>query len=254
MFESTLEAQGLHDGDRRVGTLSAAALAHLGIGLAIVAVTASIVPPVHPPDPPPGPFAIVSMIPLGDVAPKPASAPKKGTDTAKPGRALAPRRVVPDVPPEVTPAALPTPESNAAPDGPELPGEGTQGDPNGSRFGIPGSTGDGDGDGVGVGSGDGTGVDPRELTGDMVRPVLLEKVSPSYPRVARQAGLGGRVTVRAVIAPDGSVESVEVFASTNPLFNDAAVDAVRKWRYRPALMNGRPVRVYFSVVVDFLVR
>ena len=75
-----------------------------------------------------------------------------------------------------------------------------------------------------------------------------------YPRVARQAGLGGRVTVRAVIAPDGSVESVEVFSSTNPLFNDAAVEAVRRWRYRPALMNGRPVRVYFSVVVNFLVR
>ena len=92
------------------------------------------------------------------------------------------------------------------------------------------------------------------MTGDMVRPVLLVKVDPSYPQVARRAGLGGRVTVRAVIAEDGSVESVELFASTNPLFNEAAVDAVRKWRYRPALMNGRPVRVYFSVVVDFLVR
>jgi len=251
MFESTLEAQGLNVGERRLGTLSAAALAHVGIGLAIVAVTALIVPPVHPPDPPPGPFAIVSMIPLGDVAPKPAAAPKRGTDTPKPGRALPPPPVAPEVPPETTPDALPAPESDAAPEGPDLPGDGTKGDPNGSRFGIPGSTGDGDGE---AGPGDGPGVDPLELTGDMVRPVLLEKVAPSYPRVARQAGLGGRVTVRAVIAPDGSVESVEVFLSTNPLFNDAAVEAVRKWRYRPALMNGRPVRVYFSVVVDFLVR
>jgi protein TonB len=251
MFESTLEAQGLNVGERRLGTLSAAALAHVGIGLAIVAVTALIVPPVHPPDPPPGPFAIVSMIPLGDLTPHPAPAPKKGTDTAKPGRTLAPPRVIPDVPPEATPDTLPTPESNPVPEGPDLPGEGTPGDPNGSRFGIPGGTGDGDGE---AGPGDGPGVDPLELTGDMVRPVLLEKVSPAYPRVARQAGLGGRVTVRAVIAPDGSVESVEVFSSTNPLFNDAAVEAVRRWRYRPALMNGKPVRVYFSVVVDFLVR
>ena len=249
MFESTLEAQGLNVGERRLGTLSAAALAHVGIGLAIVAVTALIVPPVHPPDPSPAPFAIVSMIPLGDVTPRPAPAPKKGTDTPKPGRALAPPRVVPDVPPEATPDALPAPESDTAPEGPDVPGEGTQGDPNGSRFGILGGTGDDE-----TGPGDGPRVDPLELTGDMVRPVLLEKVSPSYPRVARQAGLGGRVTVRAVIAPDGSVESVEVFSSTNPLFNEAAVEAVRKWRYRPALMNGRPVRVYFSVVVDFLVR
>jgi len=249
MFESTLEAQGLSDGGRRFGTLSAAALAHVGIGLAIVAVTALIVPPVHPPDPPPAPFAIVSMIPLGDVSPKPAPAPKKGTDTAKPGRALAPPRVVPDVPPEATPDSLPSIAPDTAPDGGDRLGDGTPGDPNGSPFGFPGGTGDGD-----AGVGDGQGVDPLEMTGDMVRPVLLEKISPSYPQVARKAGLGGRVTVRAVIAPDGSVESVEVFASTNPLFNDAAVDAVRKWRYRPALMNGRPVRVYFSVVVDFLVR
>ena len=54
MFESTLEAQPLNDGQRRIGALSAAALAHVGIGLTIVAVTALIVPPVHPPEPPPG--------------------------------------------------------------------------------------------------------------------------------------------------------------------------------------------------------
>jgi protein TonB len=157
--------------------------------------------------------------------------------------------VVPDVPPEATPDSLPSIAPDTAPEGGDRPGEGTLGDPNGSPFGIPGGTGDSD-----AGVGDGQGDDPLDMTGDMVRPVLLEKISPSYPQVARKAGLGGRVTVRAVIAPDGSVESVEVFASTNPLFNEAAVDAVRRWRYRPALMNGRPVRVYFSVVVDFLVR
>ena len=93
-----------------------------------------------------------------------------------------------------------------------------------------------------------------DLTPEMIRPVLLVKVEPSYPQVARRAGLGGHVTLRAVIAEDGSVEAVAVFGSTNPLFDEAAVDAVSKWRYRPALMNGRPVRVYFSVVVNFLVR
>ena len=251
MFESTLEAQGLNAGDRRLGTLSAAALAHVGIGLAIVAVTALIVPKVDTPEPTYSVFTIASVIPLRDVAPRPAPAraPKKGTDTAKPGRTLAPPPLVRDVPPEATPDSLPATAPDTAPQGPEGPGEGTRGDPNGSPFGILGGAGDG-----GAGPGDGQGVDPLEMTGDMVRPVLLEKVSPSYPQTARRAGLGGRVTVRAVIAPDGSVESVEVLASTNPLFNEAAVDAVRKWRYRPALMNGRPVRVYFSVVVDFLVR
>ena len=249
MFESTQEAQGLHDGERRFGTLSAAALAHVGIGLAILAATALIVPPIHPPDPPPAPFAIITMIPLGDVTPKPAPAPKKGTDTAKPGRSLAPPRVAPDVPPEATPDPVPLTAFHTVPEGPEGPGDGTQGDPTGSPLGTLLGTGEGD-----AGPGDGPGGDPLEVTGDMVRPVLLEKFAPDYPRVARQAGLGGRVTVLAVIAPDGSVESVEVLSSTNRLFNEAAVEAVRKWRYRPALMNGRPVRVYFSVVVDFLVR
>jgi TonB family protein len=57
-----------------------------------------------------------------------------------------------------------------------------------------------------------------------------------------------------VIGLDGGVESAEVLASTNPLFDRAAADAVRKWRYRAATMNGAPVRVYFTVVVDFVVR
>jgi protein TonB len=88
----------------------------------------------------------------------------------------------------------------------------------------------------------------------MVRPLLLVKVEPSYPLAARRAGLSGRVTVSAVIGLEGGVESAEVLASSNPLFDQAALDAVRKWRYRPATMNGRPVRVFFTVVVDFVVR
>lgn len=251
MFESTLEAQPLNDGQRRIGALSAAALAHVGIGLTIVAVTALIVPPVHPPEPPPGPFAIVSLPPLNDLTDRPVEAPrpKKGNDAARPGRTVAPPPAVADVPPAATPDSLPPTASETAPDGPDIPGDGTPGDPDGSTTGIPGGTGDGFG-----GQGVEHGVDPLELTGDMVRPLLLVKVEPSYPQVARRAGLRGRVTLRAVVAEDGSVESVEVIASTNPLFSDAAVDAVRKWRYRPASMGGRPVRVTFSVVVDFLVR
>ena len=251
MFESTLEAQGLDVGERRLGTLSAAALAHVGIGLAIVTATALIVPAPRTPEPPIDPFTIVFRPPLDDPL-KPASsvpAPIKGNHPAKPGSALPPPPVVPDVPPAATPDTLPATEANSAPEGPDASGDGSAGDPNGSPYGIPGGTGDFE-QGAGVAGG----AAPVEVTGDMKRPVLLVRVEPSYPEVPRRAGLGGRVTLRAVIAEDGSVESVEVYASTNPLFDEAAVDAVRKWRYRPALMGGRPVRVYFSVVVDFLVR
>jgi protein TonB len=88
----------------------------------------------------------------------------------------------------------------------------------------------------------------------MVRPVLLTKVQPDYPKVARQARLEGKVTVQAVIGLDGSVESVEVMRSTSSLFEGAALDAVRQWKYRPATMGGQPVRVYFVVEVGFVLR
>ena len=251
MFESTLEAQALQEGERRLGTLSAAALAHVAICVAIVAVTALIVPPVHTPDAPSPVFIVIPRIPAVDVAPRPKLPPpsKKGTDAAIPERIVAPPRATPDAPPTTIPDPAPARPPDSAPPGPDLNGDGSRGDQNGSASGVDGATGLGE-----AGGGDGDAVGPVNLTPEMIRPVLLVKVEPPYPQAARRAGLGGRVTLRAVIAEDGTVESVAVFGSTNPLFDDAAVDAVSKWRYRPALMNGRPVRVYFSVVVNFIVR
>lgn len=253
MFESTLEAQALNEGERRLGPLSAAAAAHVAVGATIVAVTAIIVPPVqHPPEIPPIVLTIVSPIPKGDVTPGPVEVvrPKKGSDDAQPSQAIVPPRDTPPTPPVATPDPPPVAPTDGSLPGPDGPGHGAPGDPNGSPSGVPGGTGERDaGDG-----GEGGGLKPVEITGEMVRPVVLVKGDPVYPQAARRAGLGGRVALRAVIAEDGSVESVEVFSSTNPLFDEAAVDAVRKWRYRPALMNGRPVRVYFSVVVSFTVR
>jgi periplasmic protein TonB len=251
MFESTLEAQALHDGERRLGTLSAAVLAHVVLGVAIVSVTALIVPPVHPPEIPPIVFTVAPPIPIGDVTPHPNRLPptNKGVDAAQPKRTIVPPRDMPPTPPIATPALPPVDPTDRSLSGPDRPGDGIPGQPDGSDSGVPGGPGGGD-----AGARGDQGQDPVDLTGDMVRPALLVKVEPSYPQAARRAGLGGRVTLRAVIAEDGNVESVEVVASTNPLFDEAAVDAVRKWRYRPALMNGRAVRVYFSVVVNFLVR
>ena len=249
MLESMLEAQGLHEGERRLGTLSAVALAHVGIGIAILAVTATIVHPIPPAHVRPV-LVTTSRIRLDDLSPRPASLPAKlGSKTDRSGG----KTVAPAPPRELMPTTTPdritevTPETSSP--GREGPGDGDRGDPNGSPNGVP----DGSGD-VGV-DGNGSGpADPVFLTGEMQKPVLLEKVEPEYPIMARRIGMGGRVTLQAVIAPDGSVESVEVLASKNPLFNQAAVDAVSKWRYRPALMNGSPVRVYFTVVVDFVVR
>ena len=163
------------------------------------------------------------------------------------------RNLAPIPPREAEPRTTPDRITEVTPETPSIgtegPGTGDQGEPNGSRDGVPGGNGD-----VGVDGSGGGPAEPMLMTGEMQKPVLLEKVEPDYPIMARRVGMGGRVTLQAVIAPDGSVESVEVLASKNPMFNQAAVDAVRKWRYRPALMNGSPVRVYFTVVVDFVVR
>jgi len=253
MFESTLEAQGLNDGERRLGSMSVAVMAHVGIVAAIVAVTAIIVPPIILPEPPPNFVPIVQGPRLDDISPHLADPPpiKGKTDSSKADHALKPPPAEPQQPPADTPSALPTPEPT--PPGSEIDGlglDGPPGDPNGSPYGVP----DGLGKGNGGASGDGDRGDPVFVTGDMVKPVLLVKVEPAYPEVARRAGMGGRVTVSAVIGLDGGVETADVLASTNPLFDGSALDAVRKWRYRPATMNGRPVRVFFTVVVDFVVR
>jgi len=253
MFESTLEAQGLNDGERRLGSMSVAVMAHVGVVAAIVAVTAIIVPPIILPEPPPTFVPIVQGPRLDDISPHPAEPPPiKGNKAPKPEHSLATPPVEPQQPPTDTPRTLPTPEPT--PPGSEFAGlglDGPPGDPNGSPDGVPDGLGKGDG---GHGGGEGDGGDPVFITGDMVKPVLLVKVEPAYPEVARRAGMGGRVTVSAVIGLEGGVETADVLASTNPLFDRAALDAVRKWRYRPATMNGKPVRVYFTVVVDFVVR
>lgn len=127
---------------------------------------------------------------------------------------------------------------------------------NGNGSGGGNATGD-EGGGRGGGGGDGTGEGdggPVTLTGEMVAPVRIAKVDPVYPNAARIARMSGKVVVQAVIGLDGRVESTEILASTSPLFDAAAMEAVRQWRYTPATMNGRPVRVYFSVRVEFVLR
>lgn len=251
MFESTLSAQGLSDGERRFGSLSAAVAGHLVFVMAVVGVTAMIVPPVHPPPQiDPAPFVLVLRPPELRLPQPPTGGgtPKNGTSAPKPAPAVTPP--APLTPPITTPDTSKSVVDTPAPEGPIASGEGLDGPSTGNGQG-PGLGGDGDGgDSIGGGADSG----PVVLTGDMVSPRRLVRVEPVYPDVARIARLSGRVVVKAVIGLDGNVESAEIFASTSTIFERAALDAVLKWRYSPALMNGRPVRVYFTVVVDFSVR
>ena len=87
-------------------------------------------------------------------------------------------------------------------------------------------------------------------------PQLVEQVRPRYPRSARSQGIVGVVLVRAILGVDGRVEeqTLKVLRSI-PALDEAAVEAVRQWRFTPAIgREGRPVRVMFDVPVQFSLR
>lgn len=94
----------------------------------------------------------------------------------------------------------------------------------------------------------------RQMSGRPSRGVvpaaLLKRVQPVYPAAAQQAGIEGTVIVAAVIAKDGRPRNVHA-VSGNSLLIQAAVDAVRKWVYRPYLLNGEPADVDTQVVINF---
>jgi protein TonB len=80
--------------------------------------------------------------------------------------------------------------------------------------------------------------------------MVLHKVQPTYPPLARTARVQGSVILAAVIGKDGTIQNLHVI-SGHPLLTQAALDAVRQWRYRPYILNGEPVEVDTQVTVNF---
>jgi TonB family protein len=88
------------------------------------------------------------------------------------------------------------------------------------------------------------------VPGNQMRPRLVHRVDPVYPEAARVRGLEGTVRLRLAVARNGSVEDVQAL-SGDPVLADAAVVAVRQWRYRPTVLNGKPVPVLTVLTVVF---
>jgi periplasmic protein TonB len=80
--------------------------------------------------------------------------------------------------------------------------------------------------------------------------LVLHKVQPAYPPLARTARVQGSVVLAAVIGKDGAIQNLHVI-SGHPLLTQAALDAVRQWRYKPYILNGEPVEVDTQVTVNF---
>jgi protein TonB len=79
---------------------------------------------------------------------------------------------------------------------------------------------------------------------------LINQPLPVYPVLAREAGVQGSVVLHAIIAKDGRVGELTVI-SGHPMLIQAALDAVRQWRYQPTLLNNEPVEVDTTITVVF---
>lgn len=107
----------------------------------------------------------------------------------------------------------------------------------------------------------GGGISAQDLTkfeGDAVRavgkikpPVLIKEVPPRYPEVARQARVEGIVILEAKADEQGNVVDAKVLRSI-PILDQAAIDAVKQWKYEPMLIDGKPRKIIFTVTVRFV--
>ena len=79
---------------------------------------------------------------------------------------------------------------------------------------------------------------------------LIHDVPPTYPPEAGRERIEGSVVLQAVIGKDGSVKDVRV-ESGLPILAQAAIEAVKQWRYRPYLLNGQPVEVDSRITINF---
>ena len=91
------------------------------------------------------------------------------------------------------------------------------------------------------------------VQGDIAPPKLLTYVTPSYPEEARQAGVQGVVILAVKTDAAGQVVDVMVLRSV-PMLNQAAIDAVRQWRYAPLVVNGVATPVVFTATVNFTLK
>src|SRR5271155_1132788 len=80
--------------------------------------------------------------------------------------------------------------------------------------------------------------------------LLLKKVTPNYPPLAKAARIQGAVVLQAEISKEGTIQNLQL-VSGHPMLAPAAIEAVKQWRYKPYLLNGEPVAVETQVDVNF---
>ncbi|MEM9408399.1 MAG: energy transducer TonB [Acidobacteriota bacterium] len=92
---------------------------------------------------------------------------------------------------------------------------------------------------------------PLQMNADIEKPVRLRAVQPRYTEIARRTRTRGTVILQTVIDVHGDVTDVEVLRGLPMGLTEAAVSAVKEWKFEPARLDGRPVAVYFTLTVRF---
>lgn len=90
-------------------------------------------------------------------------------------------------------------------------------------------------------------------TGDVLVPKLIKRVDPVYPEAARRAGVQGLILLEATTDEKGNVAAIRVLKSI-PELDQAAIDALKKWKYEPFIIEGKPKGVVFTVTIKFALR
>jgi TonB family protein len=94
-------------------------------------------------------------------------------------------------------------------------------------------------------------LQPIRIGGEIKAPIKIRDVKPAYPAEARAAGVQGVVIVEAIVGTDGQIVEARILRSI-PVFDDAALSAVKQWKFMPVLQNGTAIPALMTVTVNFM--
>ena len=232
--------------ERRFGLLSASFAGHV---LVVISILAASIRTIEFPTQAPNEYAI-PMVAMPLSIPPALGTPNSGHKQTTP---------VPVTQKVLAPAAILAPNTvpdHATPVAATSPGETTSSDNVGSDQpqGVPWGVKDGLGDGPPVTNAAPADSEvPLPVSGEVMAPVVIHRVTPPYPRVPLAARMNGSVIVECIIDKTGHVRDARVVRSSSTLFEQAAIDAVLQWQFSPGSLHGRAIDTIFDLTVTFRV-
>jgi protein TonB len=127
---------------------------------------------------------------------------------------------------------------------------GMQGMGNGSSGGVAGMAGLGIGNAPSVVARPAPRTGPIKVSQGVIAGLAISQPSPIYPPIAKAAHVQGTVILHAMISKNGTIEDLKVISGP-PMLTGSALDAVRRWRYKPYILNGDPTEVETTINVNF---